>query len=93
MATHGFCQWAVELAAAEPAGGGGLQAGELLGFCGFRSWERPQQGVQGELLAPLRPAMGWCAADQTIGDITLSRRHYSRVALTPPSKARATFAT
>jgi RimJ/RimL family protein N-acetyltransferase len=45
MHRHEFCQWAVELKA----------SGALLGFCGFRSWDNPQPGVQGDLLAPLRP--------------------------------------
>lgn len=49
MAKYGFCQWAVEA----------RDGGELLGFCGFRSWDNPKEGVQGDLLVQLRPAMGW----------------------------------
>ena len=58
MAARGFCQWAVETAV--PDEENGLACGELLGFCGFRSWDNPQPGVQGALLGPLCPAMGWC---------------------------------
>jgi RimJ/RimL family protein N-acetyltransferase len=57
MAMHGFCQWAVEVKAADKESG--IAGGQLLGFCGFRSWENPQPGAQSALLGPLRPAMGW----------------------------------
>ena len=64
MAERGFCQWAVELVVADEANG--LKCGQLLGFCGFRSWDNPQPGVQGALLGPLRPAMGWCVDPFTV---------------------------